>query len=120
MFKYNIKGLMRLRGIAEPYAFLKKHGFGDSEATRLGSEKMKYLCPRQVEGLCMALKCEPNDLYMWIPDKDEVVNDNHPLKNLLNKDAGSVTDLGKDIPVEKVIDFLKEARALEAKYKSQG
>lgn len=119
MLKYNIKGLMELRGITHPYAFLKRNGFGESEATRLASQKSKYLCPRQVEMLCMALKCEPNDLYVWVPGKDETADKNHPLWNLLSNEVGSVKDLGKDIPVERIKDFLLEAKALEAKYKNR-
>jgi hypothetical protein len=67
----------------------------------------------------MALKCEPNDLYVWVPGKDETADRNHPLWNLLSNEVGSVKDLGKDIPVERVKDFLLEAKALEAKYKNR-
>jgi hypothetical protein len=32
------------------------------------------------------LHCTPNDLIEWIPDKNEILSDNHPLKTLERKE----------------------------------
>ncbi len=117
MLKYNVKNLMRLRGISEPCAFLKMHGFAKGTATRIAREKMLGLSPRQVEQLCVALKCTPSDLYCWTPEKGETATENHPLWKLRERAVMSVADVGKGIPAEKMGEFLEKVKKMEEEMK---
>jgi DNA-binding Xre family transcriptional regulator len=113
MLKYNIKNLMRLRGISQPSAFLKKYGFTQNVATRIAAEKMVAISPWQVERLCTALKCLPSDLYCWTADKGETANEIHPLWKIREHAVMSVTEVGKGIPAEKMGEFLEKVKEVE-------
>lgn len=117
MLKYNVKNLMRLRGISEPSAFLKMHGFTQGMATRIAAEKMVGVSPWQVERLCVALKCTPSDLYCWTPEKGEAATESHPLWKLREQEVMSVTEVGKGIPAEKMGEFLEKVKAMEEEMK---
>lgn len=119
MLKYNVKNLMKVRGITHPYAFLRKRGFSHSTAARMAGEKMVGITPSLIESLCLVLKCTPNDLFVWTPGNGEVVSEGHPLKKLIAKESVSLDDLGNDIAVDRIVDFIKEAKALEEKYRTK-
>lgn len=113
MLKYNIKNLMKLRGISQPSAFLKKHGFTQNVATRIAAEKMAAISPWQVERLCVVLKCLPSDLYCWTADKGEEATESHPLWKIREQKLGSVTEVGMGIPAEKMGEFLEKVKEVE-------
>lgn len=113
MLKYNIKNLLRQRGVTQPYAFLMKNGFSRSVAQRIAAEKMAGVSPWQVERLCLALKCLPNDLFCWTADKGETAEEGHLLWPLRERELGSLADVGKDVPTEKMGEFLERVKELE-------
>jgi DNA-binding Xre family transcriptional regulator len=116
MLKYNIKNLMKLRGITHPSAYLMKHGFGRGTAVRIAAEKMTGISPSHIERLCYALKCLPNDLFYWTADKGEQATDGHLLWSLRLQTLKSVTDIGVGISVDKMGKFLEDVEQLEVKY----
>ena len=108
MLKYNIKNIMKLRGITHPSAYLLKNGFTKSTAERIAGEKMKAISPTQIEKLCVMLNCLPNDLFCWVAGKDESANENHPLWKIRRQERSSVAELTKEIPVEKIPAFMEK------------
>ena len=117
MLKYNIKNLLRQRGVTQPYAFLMKNGFSRCVAQRIAAEKMVTISPWQVERLCLALKCMPNDLYCWTAEKGEAADEGHLLWKLREREIGSLADVGKDVPKEKLGEFLEKVKAVEEGYR---
>lgn len=113
MLKYNIKNLLRQRGVSQPYAFLMKNGFSRSVAQRLAAEKMATISPQQVEKLCLALMCLPNDLYCWTADKGETADERHLLWVLRERKLDSLADVGKNVPKEKMDEFLEKVKEIE-------
>ncbi len=113
MLKYNIKNLMKLRGITHPSAYLLKNGFSRNVAVRIAAEKMTAISPSQIEKLCNILKCLPNDLFLWIPGKDETATERHPLWKIREKEIKSVTELGNEIHAENFPDFIEKVKLLE-------
>jgi DNA-binding Xre family transcriptional regulator len=113
MLKYNIKNLMKQRGIFQPYAFLMKNGFSRSEAQRITGARMVAIMPGQVERLCLALKCMPNDLFCWTADKGEAADEGHLLWALRERELESLADVGKGVPKEKMDEFLEAVKRLE-------
>lgn len=113
MLKYNIKNIMKLRGITQPSSYLLKNGFTKNTAGRIAGEKMKAITPSQIEKLCVALNCLPNDLFSWIADKDETANENHPLWKIRRLERSSVAELTKEIPVEKMSEFMEKMKEVK-------
>lgn len=113
MLKFNIKNLMKLRGITHPHAYLLKNGFSRSVAARIAAEKMTAISPSQIEKLCIVLKCLPNDLFCWTAGKDETATESHPLWKIREKEIKSVAELGKEIHAEKFPEFFEKVKQLE-------
>ncbi len=40
-----------------------------------------------MELICKALFCQPNDLLQWMPDKNEILADNHPLQKMKQEET---------------------------------
>lgn len=117
MLKYNIKNLMKLRGVVHPTAYLMKNGFSKGVAERIGGEKMTGISPWQVERLCVVLRCLPSDLFCWSADKGEEATESHPLWKIREKGVGSVMDVGKGIAAEKMGEFLEKVKEVEEDFK---
>ena len=82
MLTLNISPIFRARGIERPYTFLVKAGFTPHSANVLLNSKSKVFRLDHIEKLCVILKCEPNDLLVWHPNKNEIIADDHPLTKL--------------------------------------
>ncbi|HBX46233.1 MAG TPA: hypothetical protein DEG28_10170, partial [Porphyromonadaceae bacterium] len=70
MLYYNLKPIMKLRGISHPYSFLVNAGFSPKIAQKISGGTMRSLRMSHVERLCLALMCEPNDLLAWKPNPE--------------------------------------------------
>lgn len=82
MFLLNILPVMQARNIENPHAFLVKNGFHRSTAHLLVRGQRRYFHLDHIEKLCLLLFCQPNDLLLWTPDKNEPGLANHPLQKL--------------------------------------
>lgn len=104
MLQLNLQPIFKLRGIEKPYTFLVKSGFTAHSANDIATGKMHVLKLAQIELLCKVLICEPNDLFVWTPDSNTVYNANHPLFNLLQKEAtGSLKKALATLPLNELI-----------------
>ena len=110
---------MKLRGITHPSAFLLRNGFTRSESSRIAVEKIKALSPSQIERLCKVLRCIPNDLFCWTPDAKEINPETQTLWKIRCQEQKSITDIGKEIPAEKMSEFLAKVKEVEEKFKTQ-
>ncbi len=119
MLKYNLKRLFEARGIGKPYSFLRKNGFSLNEATRIANEKVLALNPVQMEKLCIALYCSPNDLLEWIPSNQLYDTPSHPLYPLKNPVKIDLTNLHADIPLNKLEEFKHGLDELKEKLSSK-
>jgi DNA-binding Xre family transcriptional regulator len=103
MLYLNVKRILDLRGISRPFAHLLNHGFIRSTAHRFVRGDVTQIRLDHLEQLCLLLNCSPNDLFGWRPDKNMKVSENHPLQALgTPKNAPQLSELVKDIPVEKL------------------
>lgn len=96
MLTLNISPIFRARGIERPYTFLVKAGFTPHSANVLLNSKTKVFRLDHIEKLCVILKCEPNDLLAWYPDKNEIIADDHPLTKLKHGESPTI-DLKKTL-----------------------
>ena len=94
MLVLNLQPIFTARGIEKPYTFLVKNGFTYHSAHYLLNSKTRAIKLDHIEQLCQILLCEPNDLLLWIPDKDTITQPNNPLQKLRNN-PGTQRDLKK-------------------------
>lgn len=103
MMQYNFERIFRARGIDKPFSFLVRSGFSDNFASRVRNNKIKMVSPAQLEKLCVALRCTPNDLFDWVPEKHIQAGKDHPL-HALNR-PGKMIDMTKtlqSIPLDRL------------------
>lgn len=117
MIKFTIPEMLKLRLINNPVSFLVKNGFPRQTAYRICSGKFKNLTAKQLEKLCLALKCTPNDIIEWTPDDQKLLESNPPLAKLVKVSIPyELRDLAKDIPFDKLHDFNLKLQELKKEF----
>jgi len=104
MLTLNLNPIFKARGIERPYTFLVKAGLTPHTANVLLNSKTKVFRLDHIEKLCVILRCEPNDLLVWNPSKNEIIADDHPLTKLKQGESPSI-DLRKtllNMPYDKL------------------
>lgn len=82
MLTLNLRPIFEARGIERPYSFLVKAGLASVTAHNLLNNKSSSIRFDHLELLCRLLVCEPSDLFIWRPNKQDAIPSNHPLYNL--------------------------------------
>jgi DNA-binding Xre family transcriptional regulator len=82
MLSLHLGPIFKARGIESPHALLVKAGIHSATANRILYGNVRSLRLDHIEKLCKILICEPQDLLLWTPDKDEPLAATHPLHNL--------------------------------------
>ena len=85
MLRLNVMPVFRARGIDNPYYFLVKQGLSPYTVNNILFNGVSSLNLSHVELMCKLLVCEPNDLLVWTPDKNQFYPENHPLQKLKPK-----------------------------------
>jgi len=82
---------------------LVKLGISRPTAWNLLDNKVNSIQGKHLEKICEYLRCEPNDLYEWKPNRDTVNVAEHPLKGLLRDDkATAFREMLRNIPLDKI------------------
>lgn len=108
MLHLNLRRIINQRGIAEPNKFLIKHGFTPYTASRILNNEVSGLNNEQLEMLCVALRCTPNDLYVWQKPSGVSIAQDHPLHKLLpKKESLNMIQKLQELPLEKLDEIRK-------------
>ena len=116
MLTLNIVRLCNERMIPNPKKFLSGLGFYPNVVTNLIKGARVRLDYGQIERLCLALHCTPNDLFAWQPDAGVAVDAAQPIHGLIRKPAPALTDMIINLPPEK----MAELHALAVKLAAPG
>jgi DNA-binding Xre family transcriptional regulator len=81
MLKLNLEPVLSARGITTPFAYLVRIGFTSHSASVIINNP-KAIKVSHIELLCLKLNCEPSDLFTWIPDKNNLISENHALRKV--------------------------------------
>ncbi len=103
MLSYNFNRILKARGIEKPFTYLCNSGFSDNFATKVVNNRIKRLGLKEMEKLCLLLKCTPNDFFEWIPDKNANYDEDHPMTMIRKSD--NIPDMVKtinSIPIGKL------------------
>lgn len=101
MLYFNIKRVMQLRGIGEPYKMLIKNGFVPATARKLVKNELRRVDLDVIEKLCLALNCTPNDLFAWQPSSAQANPDAQALIKLKRDQQQDLAKLLGSLPIEK-------------------
>lgn len=102
----SFKRVFRARGIDRPYSYLVKLGYSNNLASRIANNRVYQFNLTQVEKLYEILKCTPNDLLQWIPEKKDVDIENHPLISMIRTDKVThLTKLLNSVPLDKLSEI---------------
>jgi len=113
MLVFDIKRVLAMRGIDEPYRWLVRNGFVPQTATTWTKYRIGYVKPEHIEKLCLLLNCTPNDLFQWREDNKTVVPEGHALRSLKKSNTHLAL---RDIPadkLEKLGEMLAELRTAD-------
>jgi DNA-binding Xre family transcriptional regulator len=98
MLSFNLEPIFKARGIQKPFSFLIKAGFTPHTAHHIISGDSRSFRLDHIEQLCLVLKCEPNDLLLFSPDKNQHYPENLPLFNLKAEEQRTDLNVLADIP----------------------
>lgn len=75
-------------------------------ATRIVNNRNKGVNIRNLEKLCLLLKCTLNDFFDWVPGKNDIDIEHHPLNALKRGDKiVQLTQMINNIPMDKLSDI---------------
>ena len=80
MLEFNLKRIVALKGLKEARTACEDAGISAQVFRRMLEKKTFKATAEQLERLCLALKCTPNDIYQWTPSAN--APENHPLEAL--------------------------------------
>ena len=101
MLSLNIRRVMRLRGVDDHYNFLKKLGFPTSSARKILDGEYFEIKLHQIEAVCLALNCTPNDILEWQQGSSQNVSETHSLNSLKRSGEKDLPKILNQIPLEK-------------------
>ena len=117
MLVFNLTRLLKIKGISNPTRFFMNMGYSNSIAYRMSKNDTYNFTTKKLEQLCLALNCSPNDLFEYIPEKNNSIPQNHPLNNLIRQEQTKlINTLLQELPIEKIVE-LAELVKLENKTK---
>ena len=80
MLEFNLKRIVTLKGLNESRTACKEAGISYGVFQRMYNSKSFKATTEQLEHVCLAMKCTPNDLYQWTPAEN--APEAHPLEAL--------------------------------------
>lgn len=108
MLTLNLKSIFTARGIDNAFTFLMKNGFPRGAATKLLNNEKPYIRFDQIEKLCEILVCEPNDLFIFQANKNQLLAENHPLNKLKPIDnISEIKQTWANRPYKEIVELIK-------------
>ena len=110
MLKLHLEPLFKVHSIVDPLTFLIKIGFSPQTAKNILAKESKALKYHQIECLCVALKCTPNDLFAFIPKEGINYPENFALLKLKPQALPEVSEYIKSMNYEEAKAFLLQVK----------
>jgi DNA-binding Xre family transcriptional regulator len=117
MLYLDIKRAMRLRGVDNHYDFMIKLGFVPLTAKNFLSGAARLIKLDQIERLCLALNCTPNDLLEWRAPENQANPEAQALIKLKRGGADDLANLMNKLPMEQfeqIVNILQDLKDKQA------
>lgn len=85
MLRYNLREIFKLRNITKPHRFLMNAGISRMVAYKFLYNDVYVLKLDHIEKLCISLRCTPNDILQYIPNKPLNPESPQPIEKLIKK-----------------------------------
>lgn len=109
MLRFNFANLARMRSDRAPRRFLMDLGLNHVLAAKLLQGEAQSIRLSQLETICEALRCTPNDLLEWKPDGSRSLDPDHPLRSLRSMHLQDrLADKLRSMSVSELEAFLAE------------
>lgn len=82
MIIFNFDRIFRARGIQRKFSFMRQAGYSEHFSSKVANNRLTRISAKDLERICVLLRCSPNDICEWIPNNDEHVDENHPLNEI--------------------------------------
>jgi DNA-binding Xre family transcriptional regulator len=103
MLYFNLKPIFKARQIEKPYTFLVKIGIAPHTAHKILNNNTHVMRLDNLEIICKALYCEPNELLAYKPDNSNPIAKDHPLNKLIpTQDNTDWQEQLKTMPLSKL------------------
>ncbi len=113
MLTLNLKEQFKLKSILQKQTYLRKFGFSMGESQNLASQKeTKRLTLVQLEKLCVAFNCTPNDLLNYTPSPNATIPKDHPLYSLKREPAPDIPEILQKLSADKLKELTKHIESL--------
>ncbi len=108
MLYINLVKAIHNRGFQNPNSFLIKAGFTYYTASRILNNIKGGLSYTDLEKICIALNCTPNDIFAWQPPANANIPADHPLQKLKPKEEGpTIQQQLQHLPQDKLDEVKK-------------
>ena len=108
MLKWNFKKMFRMRGIDNPFTYLRKLGLSHDVAYRIANDKCDKISMKHLAILCTALNCTPDDLIEWHPAGKEKTDARKAVHALIpGKEGADAAELLRGIPAKQMKELAK-------------
>lgn len=105
MLQLNISDMLASKGIAKPYAWLRKQKISHRISYKLAVGEQKMISLHIMNNICTAAWCTPNDLFAWQPDENAVVDEAHPLQKLRARAISKLNDKIKKLTPAQIAEL---------------
>ena len=119
MLRLRIKELMKEKGVKAPNKKMMQMGMGDKVAHKYMHDKKTQIAKKDMEALCLFLRCTPNDLFEWIPDDGVQDDPNQPLQKLKPKPPIVLEEIIKNMTQDELREFLEKQKKEEEEKKKK-
>lgn len=122
MLSFNFAKIFTARGIDKPNQWLIEQGFSPNYAVKIAKSRFVRLDLPNLERLCVALNCTPNELLEWTPGAKEKISASHPLYPLRKRDEQKVvklTQMINSIPLDDLEEVQQAVENIKGKRKTE-
>ena len=103
MIKLNLQPIFKMKGITKPVKYLIERGHSGSYANAVVNDKPLSIPFKKLEKFCIDFNCTPNDLFDFVPEKNQKLPGNHALYTISKGDAiGEIHKILNELPVSKI------------------
>jgi len=108
MLRLNLNHILKARGIEKSFTFLTKLGITNITAHKFKSGNYSRPPIKQIEQICIALHCTPNDLFEWSPDAQSNIPPDHPMQTLKRDNTSEgLASLIRTLPLDRIAQIQK-------------
>ena len=102
MIEMHIARLCAERDIKNPTTVLRKLGIGPGIIDKYMKGKVRRLPLDHIEKLCLLFRCQPNDLFTWIPDNAADDYPENPLQSIKAKPTFDLAAKIKNMSLKEI------------------